>query len=115
MTDEQINEAIAEACPDKFRNEDDVWFFQYAKDCWSQCHNNSICTDLNAMHEAEKCLADPVIRREYAYQLSHVSKGSTRFDTMHATARQRAEAFLRALGLWKTDQSGERTEMEVQK
>lgn len=102
MTDERINKAIAEACPDKFRNEDDVWFFQYAKDCWSQCHNNSICTDLNAMHEAENCLSLDN-RNHYIDALGTIHTDSWEFAT--ATAHQRAEAFLRTLGKWEEVQA----------
>lgn len=99
MTDEQINAVIAEACPDKFRNENGVWFFQYAKDCWSQCHNNNICADLNAMHEAEETLSgtDMFVMGINIERL--VSRHGQHY--FHATARQRAEAFLRTLGLWK--------------
>lgn len=95
MTDEQINAAIAEAYPDKFRNENDVWFFQYAKDCWSQCHNNSICNDLNAMHEAEKVLTVKCFNNYVMELLDFIH------EPILATARQRAEAFLRTLGKWE--------------
>ena len=102
MTDEQINQRIAEACPDKFRNENDVWFFQYAKDCWSQCHNNSICTDLNAMHEAQKHIPQN-IWNVYINKLARVTGAEESTDRIFlcATARQRAEAFLRTLGKWE--------------
>lgn len=99
MTDEQINAEIAEACPDKFRDEDGVWFFQYAKDCWSQCHNNSICSDLNAMHQAEKTIYNHNnLWTAYYYQI-----GAGPFS-LHATARKKAEAFLRIHGKWKEEQ-----------
>ena len=104
MTDEQINAAIAEAFLDKFRNEDDVWFFQYAKDCWSQCHNNSICNDLNAMHEAEKVLNKEQEKNYFANLRGVVGDlvwYRTVGKTYRATARERAEAFLKTLGLWK--------------
>lgn len=95
MTNKQINRAIAEACPDKFRNENGVWFFQYAKDCWSQCHNNSICEDLNAMHEAEMILP---IKKMMGYVEYLQKKSSVWFC---ADAGERAEAFLRTLGKWE--------------
>lgn len=104
MTNEQINAAIAKAFPDKFRNEDDVWFFQYAKDCWSQCHNNSICNDLNAMHEAEKVLNKEQVREYQCYMYDMACEIQTthgRWMPYSATARYRAEAFLRTLGKWK--------------
>ena len=60
--------------------------------------------DLNAMHEAEtKCLdtdsMNPISFCPYADQLQDVC-----YDKTHwwcATAAQRAEAFLKTLGLWK--------------
>lgn len=55
------------------------------------------CSDLNAMHEAEKVLSDSQ-SSAYVYQLTHddrESEGGT-----FATAAQRAEAFLRTIGKW---------------
>lgn len=54
-------------------------------------------TDLNAMHEAEEHLRGHQFQR-YAEMLDDIigSLGGIR-----ATARQRAEAFLRTLGKWK--------------
>jgi len=82
MTNEQINAAIARAL-----NADEHWMIQ-----------KNYCTDLNAMHEAEKTLKRMVLD-EYIAQL---------FDLCHeatiATARQRAEAFLRTLGKWEEAQ-----------
>lgn len=114
MNDKEINIAIAEACPDKFRYENGAWFFQYATNCWSQCHNNSICADLNAMHEAEKTL-EGLNNDLYANILCELIKagkidtytqklGAPQlswhgvFSVANATARQRAEAFLRTIG-----------------
>ncbi len=96
MTNYKINAAIAEVCPDKFRNESGLWFFQYDKDCWMQCHNNSICTDLNAMHEAEEAIAG-VLWRDYFERLQRHGNGFG----IRATAIQRAEAFLRTVGKWE--------------
>jgi hypothetical protein len=94
MTNEQINAAIAEAI-----DADPHW--KCAKD---------YCSDLNAMHEAEKMLDFNQLR-------DMEDSVSFRFAVLpfHATAAQRAEAFLRTLGKW--DQSGDATEMvkEVQK
>lgn len=65
-------------------------------------------TDLNAMHEAEKVLS-PQQQKDYALQwLPSVLSISGReyrskaceFIFAHATATQRAEAFLRTLDLW---------------
>jgi hypothetical protein len=100
MTNEQINAAIAKAagwkgCPEC---NDPI------------CEDNFIpnyCADLNAMHEVEnvfnyeQCenfsnnVADIVhaANREKDYRFPW------HFARIHATARQRAEAFLRTLGL----------------
>jgi hypothetical protein len=79
MTDEQINAAIAKAT-----------------DCAG--HGN-YTHDLNAMHEAEKVLDSDELFRGYYLALYDITK-STRCP-VHATARQRAEAFLRTLGKWE--------------
>ena len=122
MTDKQINAAIAEACG--WRKEDGVYM-------WTangiDCTCNELwdwANDLNAMHEAEKVL-DVSCRLNYPIKLLRVLYelgneftwyGSGTFPHITATARQRAEAFLRTLGKWD-DQSGDATEMvkEVQK
>jgi hypothetical protein len=64
-------------------------------------------TDLNAMHEAEKTL-DPDQLSEYCQHLfvqgQHYTANSIgmyeAWTIGHATATQRAEAFLRTLNLW---------------
>ena len=53
------------------------------------------CTDLNAMHEAEEMLFDDDWDL-YCTELGHSLRGCA-----NATARQRAEAFLRTLGKWE--------------
>lgn len=53
--------------------------------------------DLNAMHEAESTMECP---EQYETELIRVCKET---PSWHATAPQRAEAFLRALNLWKND------------
>jgi hypothetical protein len=54
------------------------------------------CNDLNAMHEAEKVLTANQFDK-YCYRLDAV--GGMRHCT-HATAAQRAEAFLKTLRMW---------------
>ena len=98
MTDEQINIAIAEACGIAG---EDKWgslyhtYHGYVRDC------PDYCTDLNAMHEAEKTLLqnDALLWHKYATYLdeNYINQPYT----IGATARQRAEAFLRTLDLWK--------------
>ena len=94
MTDEQINAAIAEACG--WTKEDGVYV-------WTS--NGIDCTyyelwdwanDLNAMYLAEAILSED--------QLCRMAREIERNDTQwyfRATARQRAEAFLRTLGKWE--------------
>ena len=104
MTDKQINTAIAEACG--WRKEDGVYM-------WTA--NGIDCTcpelwdwanDLNAMHEAEKVLVPRSCNNfsenwwNYSKNLACISDGRS----IHATARQRAEAFLRTLGKWEEAQ-----------
>jgi hypothetical protein len=58
--------------------------------------------DLNEMHEAEKVLNSDDIFEAYYLALYDVTQ-STRWPVC-ATARQRAEAFLRTLGKWEEAQ-----------
>jgi hypothetical protein len=77
MTDAQINQRIADVT-----------------DCAS--HGN-YTQDLNAMHEAQAHLnADEFV--DYIWNIMNVCH-----EPMQSTARQRAEAFLRALGKWEGD------------
>jgi hypothetical protein len=100
MTDEQINATIAEACgwtdfvvhPEfgLMGMPSDTHGLRTAVDWYT--------VDLNAMHEAEAMLSNAnmyVMEVQLKYVLS------TREFYFHATARQRAEAFLRTLGKWK--------------
>lgn len=98
MTDEQINQRIAEACGWVPDCDNGI--------CWDQ-HGAAIitppdyCKDLNAMHEAEKVLMHADLLFEYGMHISIDHK----YDCLlRATASQRAEAFLRTLGKWKEAQ-----------
>jgi len=83
MTDAQINAAI-----DRVTGCD-------GNECrCDDCHPDW-CNDLNAMHKAEKTILD--INDGYGWELSRTEC----FTVWHATARQRAEAFLRTLGKWE--------------
>lgn len=112
MTDEQINQRIAEACGWTEIHDSGPWhhhkLWGYPPERPGQSGNAykympDYCTDLNAMHEAEKVLLKEwkdgcVLWLEYTHKLmlacsAHLSE--------HATARQRAEAFLRTLGKWE--------------
>jgi hypothetical protein len=86
MSNDEINQAIADHV--------DVWL-PYSH-------------DLNAMHDAENFLFPvtvsdlytPDLVKEYAAYLPHMCIGHPG-GAMRATARQRAEAFLRTIGKWK--------------
>jgi hypothetical protein len=91
MTNEQINIAIAEACGWTHIAFNRGWI--NAGDGETQCVIPDYCNDLNAMHEAEKVL-NKKQWVAYGRELSRLNV----FPMVHATARQRAEAFLRTLG-----------------
>jgi hypothetical protein len=93
MTDDEINVAIAEACGRKRRPDGD-WYPDNGS-AGTQAIRD-YCTDLNAMHEAESILTED--------QLWRMAREIERNDEewyFRATARQRAEAFLRTLGNWE--------------
>jgi hypothetical protein len=95
MTDKQINAAIAEAC--NIVGKDKYGPIYKTPDGWVvDCPQFS--TDLNAMHEAEKTLTDAnmFVMAHHIERL--VSAHGQHY--FHATARQRAEAFLLTLGKW---------------
>ena len=99
MTDEQINRAIAEACG--WSMEDGVWVWTAdGIDCtyyelWDWAN------DLNAMHEAEKVLTDAQCVFFRTYLREQFGPHPASLYVWHATARQRAEAFLRTVGKWE--------------
>lgn len=101
MTDEQMNKAIAEACGRR-QKPNGEWFPDNGLTVGSQGIPD-YCTDLNAMHEAEKVLA-PKNWNNFSenwwiyYKLLRVNDAD---KAIHATSRQRAEAFLRTLGKWE--------------
>jgi hypothetical protein len=80
VTNEQINAAI-----------DEVYGWQA-----------DYCGDLNAMHEVEKSISDELWDC-YFNQLARVTKAEQSDDRVFfcATARERAEAFLRVMGKWE--------------
>ena len=100
MTDEQINAAIARACGWKSKEETNgvPWLWRRTKSdgtIESSMEPPDYWNDLNAMHEAEATLS-PHDLWTLAYNLPH--QGALNF---RATARQRAEAFLRTIGKWE--------------
>ncbi len=86
MTDEQINERITEVTG--------LWDHPYSSDTRRMM---DFCNDLNAMHEAEAALTEDQLWI-MARQIERNWEDQWYF---RATARQRAEAFLRTLGKWK--------------
>jgi hypothetical protein len=119
MTNTEINIAIAEACGWKktiemrsvvvgYDAEIPVEFW-HSPDGRSACREwyPDYCHDLNAMREAEEQLPCAFCG-EFEGELNRLAIESWQlgtgrgglWPTWHATARQRAEAFLRTKGLW---------------
>jgi hypothetical protein len=86
MTDEQINERITEVTG--------LWDHPYSSDTRRMM---DFCNDLNAMHEAEATLTEDQLWI-MARQIERNWEDQWYF---RATARQRAEAFLRTLHKWE--------------
>jgi hypothetical protein len=118
VSDDEIRIAIAEACGWEFKKEDlnhGISFVKGEKRLW--CGIPNYPHDLNTMHEAEKVLLTDSEKIEaYCSALLHtkidVIEDGTPYKTdlfdeygwfgcVHATARQRAEAFLRTIYKWK--------------
>ena len=100
MTNEQINKVIAEACGYKMAGLGILHPFGY---CVPMPH---FYTDLNAMHEAEKVLIvgfedEPESSELWSDYQTNLIIACPAYLSYHATARQRAEAFLRTLGKWE--------------
>jgi len=102
MTPEAQRIAIAEACGWRCTAS-----FKEAFACWVKPDGMDHQTewlpdylnDLNAMHEAEKVLDTVTQRGDYWDYLFSLTDGE--FEMCHATAAQRAEAFLRTIGKWE--------------
>jgi len=93
MTDEQINAAVAKASGWSKEEGFYVWHSNgIDRTCWELW---DWCNDLNAMHEAEKMLTREEME-DYVIEVMQFSH-----EPMIATARQRAEAFLRTMGKWE--------------
>lgn len=120
MPDQEMNIAIAKACGRLRRvMTDEEWKLRYKKWCAEpddphaeltcpSTHEGTVpdyCHDLNAMHDAPHNLS----LRQYAdygecltrIVASDNSANSTGYGVFDATARQRAEAFLRVIGKWR--------------
>jgi len=97
MTNEQINAAIAEACGRR-RNPKGGWYPDNGWDFGTQGIPD-YCNDLNSMHEAEKVLTG-LNRHAFCDGLFDIVADHL-WEVLTATARLRAEAFLRTLGKWE--------------
>ena len=112
MKEEQQRIKIAEACGwtaeqnsngywravnKKHGNAVELWLSE--QNVWSVGIPDYL-NDLNAMHEAEKVLTGYQQTVTYSDNLTKIV-GYHTFDSAHATAAQRAEAFLKTLGLWE--------------
>jgi hypothetical protein len=86
MTEEQINKRITEITG--------LWDYPYSSDTRKEM---DFCNDLNAMHEAENTLAG----KQFSAYTSVLNDIEGSLWGIRATARQRAEAFLRTLGNWE--------------
>ena len=100
MNSEKQRIAIAEACGWKHIAFNRGWI--KAGDGETQCVFPDYCNDLNAMHEAEKMLTGYQQTVTYSDNLMKIV-GYHTFDSAHATATERAEAFLRTIDKWEDD------------
>jgi hypothetical protein len=100
MNKKQQRIAIAEACGWKYEKNE-----THAPDgsfWWSkEPEFSNYCNDLNAMHEAEKILSDES-HADYACELvKTIRRNGEWFESVSATAAQRAEAFLKTIEKWE--------------
>jgi hypothetical protein len=107
MTPEAQRIAIAEACGwASCYMEANFRLTGYPPDNTTRTKLPKYTTDLNAMHEAEKVLTREQVPEYVRYVWDQVSRTcddyvkAACFFIGHATAAQRAEAFLRAIGKW---------------
>lgn len=118
MTDQEINIAIAKACGWRFVPEHDRmtpqghevagypqrWIGPDNMEYFEDIPYPDYCNDLNAMHEAWQTLTEPehhkwtIILQGIVQRDGHIT-GPCR-SVSNATARQRADAFLRVKKLW---------------
>lgn len=100
MTDKEINQRIAKVCGWRPDNRGLGWLSPHGY----YAPKPDYCNDLNAIHEAEKTIADRGVNAWWIYCGNIVRSMPAIFGTetaVMATARQRAEAFLRTLGKWE--------------
>ena len=103
MTPEKQRVAIAEACGwglnyDWERPGFGKWWEKTGEQPRRSNDLPDYLNDLNAMHEAEKVLSDDPLNRYIIILCLEVQPEPMLY---HATAAQRAEAFLRTIGKWE--------------
>ena len=98
-TAEQNSNGYWRAVNKKHGNAVELWLSE--QNVWSLGVPDYL-NDLNAMHEAEKTLF-PKHEAKWAMTMSEVCGHSWRI-IYTATAAQRAEAFLKTLGLWEEEE-----------
>jgi hypothetical protein len=115
MTTNEINIAIAEACGwSRTKEADGSWTIKsasgegcnyYPQDIEAAMQLANVpnyLNDLNAMHEAEKVFfASGVPASRWEAYDNMLAQSCGGFARAHATAAQRAQAFLRTIGKWK--------------
>lgn len=111
MSDQEINRTLAEACGWKFEQTEEGgkitypcgFVSEFSPISWAEEKFlktiSDYCNDLNAMHEAENNFPHP--SDWYQHNLALVC--GARNLIYRATARQRAEAFLRVFDKWKEE------------
>ena len=111
MTDEQMRIKIAEACGWTPFEMHGLYLSRWT--LWSKGNESKklhelpdYINDLNAMHEAEKVFTTAEQQNKYQAEIAEIAWGCEEmghrqvvFNQLTATARQRAEAFIRTLGL----------------
>jgi hypothetical protein len=105
MTPEKQRIAIAEACGWNSKSDFQINANLRYHVTWVESENRGFfipdyLNDLNAMHEAEKLLTN-VQWSIYAPKLCLITNQRPATYYCHATAAQRAEAFLRTIGKWE--------------
>jgi hypothetical protein len=103
MTNEKINAAIAETCGwTKINVEHRSGISPTNGLMMGAEFFPNYCTDLNAMHEAERSLHEPLREMYVCKLLGKVADSPTYlWDILTAHPRSRAEAFLKTLGKWE--------------
>ena len=101
MTDTEINIAIAETCGFSFCRSE----ISGGSEQWHDCDGEIVhtlpnyCQDLNAMYQAEETLGVN-LQEAFLDALDETRSFEWEWNCCHATARQRAVAFLKATMKW---------------